>query len=52
MRLFEFNAKWKVVVSWLLRFQLNGARRRQRSVEVLRASGKLLGLDFPSDSVF
>ena len=52
MRLFEFNAKWKVVVSWLLRFQLKGARRKQRSVEFLRASGKLLGLDFISESEF
>ena len=50
--LFEFNAKWKVVVSWQLRFQLKGARRRKRSVEVLCASRKSRGSDFPLDTVF
>ena len=34
----KFDAKSKVVVSWLPRFQLKGARRKQRSAETLRSA--------------
>ena len=37
-RLFEIKASWKVVPFLLLKFQLNGARRKQRSVETLRGA--------------